>query len=271
MGAELFPPRAFFEGCAGSCYGLIHIGGIGFRYLYYRLPRRRIDCRKGFSRGRINPLIVNQQFCCADFYLWLNYARSCCHASSSLQRSEWCVRSPSRLPLAAGRCTFWVAIKRIPLRSQNQESQYPHHFSCTTGVCSWPSFRSKLSLCGPYGVASGAVATACRLVTATATSNAHSNNSPARKYGAPGRCTRADGEIAVENTCVNSSGPAIPVRALSELIAPCSFPCDDESTLCDISDCIAGPATPQSAMNGIAAMAPQPRQASPNPANPRKP
>jgi hypothetical protein len=39
MGAELFPPRPFFECCAGSYYGLVHIGGIGFRYLYNRFPR----------------------------------------------------------------------------------------------------------------------------------------------------------------------------------------------------------------------------------------
>src|SRR5277367_5276708 len=65
----------------------------------------------------------------------------------------------------------------------------------------------------------------------------------ASKYGAPGKCNRAPGAIAAENACVRSSGPATPVSARSELMAPCNFPCAVGSTLCDIKDCIAGPAT----------------------------
>src|SRR5271168_328256 len=97
------------------------------------------------------------------------------------------------------------------------------------------------------------------------------NKSAARKYGAPGRCSPTRGAMARVKTWVNMTGPAIPVIARSELIAPCSLPCDVGSTWRDISDCMAGPATPHIAIKGRTPRRIHPLGASAKPANAAQP
>src|SRR5713226_9787168 len=82
---------------------------------------------------------------------------------------------------------------------------------------------------GPREEAGSAVGCAASpdRVTYTASRTLEPRSSAARKYGAPGRCTLARGAMAAAKTWVKTTGPAMPVMARSELIAPCSFPWEE--------------------------------------------
>src|SRR5207245_7738207 len=61
-------------------------------------------------------------------------------------------------------------------------------------------------------------------VTYTASSRLERSSSAAREYGAPARWRPKRGEIATAKTWVKRTGPAMPVTARRELMAPCSLP-----------------------------------------------
>ena len=64
------------------------------------------------------------------------------------------------------------------------------------------------------------------------------------RNAAPEKCMGAPGLVKYENKPVINGGPAIEVRLIKLVSAPCNSPCSSAGTFPEIIDCNAGPEIP---------------------------